>query len=359
MARKPKICVIGGGTFGIMHLRTFHQLENDGGCEFLAVADINEELLAQRKEEFGIRTYTDFGEMIDKEKPDGVTIATPDHLHRKIALDAIKRGVHVLVEKPLDVTVAGCNEIIDAAKGANVLLQVDFHKRYDPYHQELARNAREGKFGEIEYGYAWMEDRIEVPRDWWPSWAKDSSPAWFLAVHMVDLFLWTARTRGKRVLATGVRKKLESIGVSGWDSINIFAELERDITFQCQVSWILPDAYEAIVNQGIRVVGTEGLMEVDSQNRGSETCFTSDGKMATQNLGFFRETKNKAGEVVYGGYGIEAIADFAENVAFLLDGGTIDGLAGTYPDGVDGLEATQIVAAAHESIETGKAIDIQ
>jgi len=358
MSRVPRICVIGGGTFGVMHLKAFHQLADDGKCEFCALADVNSDLLDKRRQEFGMRTYTDYVEMIEKEKPDGVTVATPDHLHRRIAVEAMKHGVHVLVEKPLDVTVQGCVEMIRAAEADDLLLEVDFHKRYDPYHQELCRLAREGKFGEIEYGYAWMEDRIEVPRDWWPSWAKDSSPAWFLAIHMVDLFLWIAQTTGKRVYATGVRKKLASMNISAWDSMSIFAELDRDITFQCQVSWILPDAFEAIVNQGIRILGTEGVMEVDSENRGAESCFQSDESMITYNLGFFRETKDRSGNTVYYGYGIEAIADFASNVQFLVNGGKLLELKGKYPDAYDGLEATKIVAAAHESLSTGRLVEI-
>jgi len=358
MARKPRICVIGGGRFGLMHLRTFRQLGNEGRCEFLALADLDEDLLARRRDEFAVNTYVDYAEMIEQERPDGVTIATPDHLHRKIALDAIDRGVHVFVEKPLDVTAAGCREIIEAAAGRGLLLEVDFHKRYDPYHMELQHLARDGKFGDVEYGYAWMEDRIEVPRDWWPAWAGESSPAWFLAIHMVDLFLWVARTRGRRVFATGVRKKLPSIGVDAWDSIQIHCEMERDVAFQCQVSWILPDSFEAIVNQGIRVVGTEGIMEVDSQNRGTESCFASDGGMTTHNKGFFLEKKNKAGETVFGGYGIEAIADFADNLSHLLGGGTLQDLDDTYPDGTDGLEATRIVEGAHLSLQTGRVIEL-
>jgi len=350
--------VVGGGTFGVMHLRTFRQLESEGRCEFLALADVNEELLAQRRGEFGMRTYTDYREMIECEEPDGVTIATPDHLHRRIALDVIASGTHAFVEKPLDVTPDGCREIIEAAREKGLLLEVDFHKRYDPYHQELRRLAAEGKFGEVEYGYAWMEDRIEVPRDWWPAWAAHSSPAWFLAIHMVDLFLWVAQTRGRAVYATGTKKKLRSLGIDAWDAVSITAQCERDISLQCQVSWILPDAFEAIVNQGIRVVGTEGIMEVDSQNRGAQSCFGADNRMATHNLGFFREYTDKAGRTLYGGYGIEAIADFADNLSYLLDGGDLTALAGQYPDGGDGLEATKIVAAAHESLETGKLINI-
>jgi len=358
MASKPKICVIGGGTFGEMHLRTFRQLENEGRCEFQALADIDEGLLEERRCDYGMRTYTDYIQMIEREEPDGVTIATPDHLHRELALEAIERGVHVFVEKPLDVTAEGCREIIDAADEAGLLLEVDFHKRWDPYHLELKRLAEEGKFGEIEYAYAWMEDRIEVPRDWWPDWAGRSSPGWFLAIHMVDLFRWIADTRGLAVYATGVKKKLASIGVDAWDSISLSVRMEKDISFQCQVCWILPDAFEAIVNQGLRVVGTEGIMEVDSQDRGADSCFAAEDRTQSYNLGFFRETTNKAGETVYGGYGIDAIADFADNLSYLLDGGRLDELEGQYPDGVDGLEATKIVQAAHESLETGKLIDI-
>ncbi len=358
MARRPKICVVGGGQFGLMHLRAFRQLEREGRCQFLALADINETLLEERRREFGMRTYADFAEMLEREQPDAVTIATPDHLHREIALHAINAGMHVLVEKPLEVTVEGCSQLVEAARAGKTLLQVDFHKRYDPYHAELCRLAREGKFGEIQYGYAWMEDRVEVPRDWLSAWAAESSPAWFLAVHMVDLFRWVAQTRGRRVYATGVRKKLPAIGVDTWDSISMSVEMEGDITFQCQASWILPEAFEAVVNQGIRVVGTDGIMEVDSQNRGAESCFASDDRMVTPNLGFFRETQDTAGQAVYGGYGIDAIADFADNVAFLMEGGKLTDLAGRYPDGVDGLETTKIVAAVHESLATGKLVEI-
>lgn len=358
MSVKPRICVIGGGIFGLMHLRAFHQLKQEGRCEFLALADVSEKTRRLREQEFGVRTYADFREMLDKEKPHGVTIATPDHLHRAIAMEALNRGVHVFVEKPMDITVEGCREMVEAAASRGLVLEVDFHKRYDPYHQQLYRLAREGKLGQIEYGYAWMEDRIEVPRDWWPSWAGQSSPAWFLAIHMVDLFLWVAQTRGRRVFATGARKKLASIGVDAWDSISMHAELEGDISFQCQVCWILPDAFEAVVNQGMRIVGTEGMMEVDSQSRGAESCFASDGKMATYNLGFFTERRDKAGNLTYCGYGLEAITDFADNLAHVLGGGSLAELAGKYPSGYDGLEATKIVAAAHQSLDTGRTIDV-
>jgi predicted dehydrogenase len=175
---------------------------------------------------------------------------------------------------------------------------------------------------------------------------------------VVDLFCWVAQARGLRVHATGARRKLPTIGVDAWDSVCFTVEMERDVTLQCQTSWVLPDGFEGIVNQGIRIVGTEGIMEVDSQNRGTECCFASDGRMTTPNLGFFCERQDAQGEKVYGGYGIDAIRHFVDNVAFLMDGGALASLAGTYPSGEDGLEATRIVAAAHQSLARGGVVDV-
>ncbi|MBM4084982.1 MAG: Gfo/Idh/MocA family oxidoreductase [Planctomycetes bacterium] len=349
-----KIGIIGGGKFGEMHLRAFIQLQREGRAELVGLADINKDLLKSREEQYGVKGFTDYMEMIRVAKPDAVSVATPDFLHRKIAVDALRAGRHVLVEKPLDVTVAGCQEMIKAAQAKKLLLQVDFHKRYDPYHQELAKNVAAGKLGEIEYGYAWMEDRIEVPRDWFPGWAPKSSPGWFLGVHMYDLIRWIIKSNGAQVSATGVKKRLKGLGVDTYDSIQAKILFESGASFTVDSSWILPDGFEAIVNQGIRMVGTEGIMEVDSQNRGAESCFSGkNGGMATYNLGFFKEGKDKSGRTYFRGYGIESIQDFALNVNHLLEGGKLADLKDQYADGVDGLEVTKIAVAVHKSADAG------
>ena len=356
--KTAKIGIIGGGKFGEMHLRAFRQLESEGKARLVALADVNEKLLADRQKQYGVKPYTNYLQMIEKEKLDGVSVATPDFLHRKIAVDCLRAGAHVLVEKPLDTTVEGCREMIAAAEKSRVLLQVDFHKRYDPYHQELEKLARAGRFGRIQYGYSWMEDRIEVPRDWFPQWAPKSSPAWFLGVHFYDLARWIIQSNGREVYATGMKDKLKSLGVDTYDSICAMVVFESGVTFCFETSWILPDSFEAIVNQGIRIVGSEGIMEVDSQNRGAESCFAGGG-MATHNLGFFKETRDKDGRTVYSGYGIESIQDWALNVNFLLNGGKLADMKGKYADGNDGLEVTKIAVAVHRSLETGKVVKLK
>ena len=354
---RPKLAVVGGGKFGLMHLRAYKQLEREGRAELVGLCDINEDLLARRRQEFGVRTYTDYRELIERERPDGVSVVTPDHLHRDIGLFALGADCHVLIEKPLEVTVEGCRELTELADRRGRILMVDFHKRYDPYHQALRAQVRAGRLGEVLYGYAHMEDRIEVPRDWWPGWAAASSPVWFLGVHMFDLIRWVIGSDPVRVHASGRKKKLADLGIDTYDCIQTKVEFASGATFTVDASWVLPDGFEAVVNQGIRVVGTEGIMEVDSQDRGARSCFAGEG-MATYNLGFFEEARDKRGQVVYSGYGIASIQDFALNVAHLLAGGSLEELAGTYADGHDGLQVTRVAVAAHQSLRSGEVVEL-
>ena len=353
-----KIGIVGGGKFGLMHLRTFTQLRRDGRVESVALAEINEELLEERRREFDVEGYTDYHEMLEKADLDGVTVVTPDFLHRQIALDCIAAGKHVLIEKPLDTTVEGCEQIASAAEKAGVIVQVDFHKRFDQFHIELRNAIAAGELGMPEYGYAWMEDRIEVPRDWFPHWAPQSSSGWFLGVHMIDLFRWCIGERnGKRVWASGQKHKLVSLGIDAWDAVQAKIEFEDGISFHLDTSWIMPDNFEAVVNQGIRIVGSEGLGEVDSQDRGARLS-TPTGGHRTFNPVFFLEKTDPDGVTRYTGYGVESIATFAEHLEFLRGGGTLEDLAGHYADARAGLEVTRIAEGIHRSLETGGIVEL-
>ncbi|MBI2841901.1 MAG: Gfo/Idh/MocA family oxidoreductase [Armatimonadetes bacterium] len=351
-----KTGVVGAGRFGIMHLRAFSQLESGGVAELAAIAEANPKRAEELKEEYECPIYTDYKEMLEKEDLDAVGIATPDHLHREISVAAAKAGKHILVEKPLDVTREGCEEIIRAANDAGVLLQVDFHKRYDPDHRAIESRVQAGDLGEILYGSVYMEDRIEVPSEWFTTWADSSSPAWFLGVHFYDLVRWIMKSNAISVYATGTKKRLvNDFGINAFDSINAKVNFDNGATFNFDTSWILPKGFEAIVNQEIRLVGTKGVFECDSQDRGSRSCIVDEG-MRTYNNNFQNKSLDKYGRTIYRGYGIESIQDFAYNAAFLKGGGALEELEGKYPSGEDGLEATRIAVAVHESIRTGEIV---
>ncbi|MCC6484969.1 MAG: Gfo/Idh/MocA family oxidoreductase [Armatimonadetes bacterium] len=355
---RVRIGIVGAGIFGAMHLKAFSQLARDGKCDLVGFVARRKEQREQREAEFGVPGFTTLAEMIERASPNAITVVTPDNAHREFVLEAAACGIHSLSEKPLDTTEQGCREMIDACASAGVFLQVDFHKRYDPDHQAAQKAVRGGRIGSPLYGNVHMEDRIEVPTQWVKSWAGQTSPAWFLGVHFYDLARWILGSEPKRVYATGFKERLKNdFGLDAYDCINARVDFENGATISFDTSWILPQGFEAIVNQGIRLVGTLGMFEVDSQDRGTISCIDGEG-MRTYNNNFYREYTDKDGSVSYAGYGIESILDFVYNVRYVLENGAGSAPHGVWAGGFDGLQATRMALAAHESIETGRAVDL-
>lgn len=354
-----RIAVIGAGRFGQTHLDVFSQLASSGIARLAAIAEVNAARADELRERYACPVYADYRQMLAREPVDAVSIATPDHLHREIAVAAAQAGKHVLVEKPLDLTVEGAEAMVRAAREAGVLLQVDFHKRYDPDHQTIERRVRGGDLGEILYGSVHMEDRIEVPLTWFPKWAASSSPAWFLGVHFYDLVRWILKSEPVSVTATGRKGTLlHDHGIDTYDAVNAKVDFENGATFSFDTSWVLPAGFEAVVNQGLRIVGTKGIFECDSQDRGTKSCLEGEG-MATYNNAFKREANDRAGRPCLRGYGVESLEDFAGNVAFLLGGGRREDLHGVWASGEDGLEVTRLAVAVHESVASGRPVRLR
>ena len=316
-----RIGVIGGGTFGINHLRAFRQLGYTGQAELVALADVNEERCKHASRNSPSEATPTTGRCWRKKTWTRVAIVTPDHLHREIAVYLCRAGKHVLVEKPLDVTVAGCREMIDAAQQANVLLQVDFHKRYDPEHEQVQIAVRNGELGEILYGYAHMEDRIEVPVDWFPAWAGQSSPVWFLGVHFFDLVRWIWAATPKRVFATGQRRHPE---VDGGRHVRRRADArrvrERGRRLLSRRPGFCRAEFEAVVNQGMRLVGTKGVWEVDTQDRGVAAPASKAPACGLGTAAFSASARTNVAGLNSAATAPRASRTLRLNVNFLLDG---------------------------------------
>jgi len=354
---KVRVGVIGGGTWGNYHLLAASQMAAEGLVELVAIADPHESSAVRRSQEYTIKPYLDYCQMIEQENLDAVTIATPDHMHREIVVYAVGKGLHVLIEKPLDLTTAGCRQMVDAAQARGVLLMVDFHKRYDVYNQDIMQKVHQGKLGTLQHIYAYMEDKITVPTQMLRAWAGETSPFWFIGVHKLDLVRWVTGLEPVSVLAKGCKGKLSAQGIDTYDSVSVFVEMEGGVTCTIEVNWIIPGHFEALVNQGLRIVGTEGMIEIDGQDRGLRYC-VSDGGMSTPNLGAIHIQDSILGYKMVSGYYVDPIKDFLRNVSFLQSGGRIEQLSGRYPSGMDGMKATQVAEAVERSIKELRAVRI-
>lgn len=358
LAKKVRFAVIGGGTWGNNHLLAARQLEADGVVELVAIADQHEPTAVKQADAYNIKKYIDYKQMIQHEELDAIGIATPDHLHREIALFAMEHAKHVLVEKPLDLTTTGCRQIVETAQHQNVLLMVDFHKRYDPYNLDMMQKVRAGKIGTPQTAYAYMEDKITVPLKMLKNWAAESSPFWFIGVHKLDLICWITGTEPACVFAQGHKGKLTEHAIDTYDSVSARIVMEDGLSCTIDVNWIIPEGFEALVNQGLRIVGTEGLIEIDGQDRGLRYC-ASDTGMLTPNLGSLNIQDSTLGHKLVSGYYVDPIKDFLFKTSFLKNGGQLASLDEQYPSGLDGLRATRVAEAVDKSIREQRVVEIQ
>jgi len=353
-----RFAVIGGGTWGNNHLLAAKQLEAEGKVDLIAIADQYEPTAIKQAAAYNIKKYVDYKQMIIDEDLDAVGIATPDHLHREVALFAMEHGKHVLVEKPLDLATSGCRQMVDTAQKQQVMLMVDFHKRYDPYNLDVMQKVHSGRIGKPQVAYAYMEDKITVPLQMLKNWAAESSPFWFIGVHKLDLICWITGDEPVSVFAHGHKGKLAGCGLDTYDSVSAHILMKNGLTCTIDVNWIVPEGFEALVNQGLRIIGMEGIVEIDGQERGLRYC-AHEGGMTTPNLGALNVQDSPLGHKLVSGYYVDPIKDFLSNVYYLNNGGHLSELDGRYPSGADGLRATRVAEAVDRSIREQRVVEIE
>lgn len=356
--KKVRVGVVGGGVWGEHHLAASRQMEREGFAELVCVAAYSQKTASKKSQEYGIQGYTDYQEMLEKENLDLVTVATPDHLHREVTLYALEQNCHVLVEKPLDLSSSGCQDMIDLAHQNNRLLMVDFHKRYDPYMMEIRSRVLSGDIGTPYYGYFYMEDKITVPLENLSKWAEESSPFWFIGVHKVDLLRWIIGQEIVQVFAQGYKGKLEENGVNALDAVSANLLLEGGFSCTIDVSWVIPENFESLVNQGIRIVGSNGLIEVDTQDRGLKLCTVDDGLQSINKFAYHSQATPQGYQAV-SGYYVDPIKDFIRKTHYVVNGGDEKQVIGSFPSGSDGMIVTRVAEAVDESLSTGKIIKLK
>jgi UDP-N-acetylglucosamine 3-dehydrogenase len=142
---KLSVGVIGVGAMGKNHARLYSELPN---VELIGVADVNEILATSIAQTYGCKPYADYHDLLDGNL-DAVSIAVPTTLHNKVALDAIKKGINVLVEKPIADTVENADEIIKAARENRIKLMVGHVERFNPAIIKLKELIDSGLLGDV------------------------------------------------------------------------------------------------------------------------------------------------------------------------------------------------------------------
>jgi len=232
------------------------------------------------------------------------------------------------------------------------VLQVDFHKRPDPYHNQLPDiiQGGAGQIGEVLNGYAWMKDQIVVPEVWFRGWAHKASSFSFLGSHMVDLVAFAMDfPQAVKVTATGHKKKLASLGIDSYDDIVAMVEFDNGANVVFDTNWVMNESFPSIVYQGFELWGTEGHIRIDSTRRGEELT-TNDG-FKFVNKGFIAGTTDDEDNYYETGYRAIPFINFARDVSAFLSGKrTREEISGKI-SGDQALISTAVLRAATISAE--------
>src|SRR5579884_2326115 len=144
-----KAAVAGTGLIAtVKHLPAWNRIPDL--ATLVAIADVDAERGAQVAQQFNVpRAYTDLGELLEREKPDVVDICTPPRTHAPLAIQAMRGGAHVLVEKPFAVTVEECDEILEVANETGRSVCVGHSDLFYPSYMRIRRAVQGGAIGEF------------------------------------------------------------------------------------------------------------------------------------------------------------------------------------------------------------------
>ncbi len=147
-----RTALVGTGWWGTNIVREAIRSES---CQIVALCDVDSRQRDAAASEIRSlcadepRPYADYREMLEREKPEIVIVATPDHWHPLIAIAAVQAGAHVYVEKPICHTIAEGNAMVAAARAADRVMQVGTHRRVSPHNVEGMKFLKEGNAGKI------------------------------------------------------------------------------------------------------------------------------------------------------------------------------------------------------------------
>ena len=220
---KKNIAVVGCGYWGKNLVRNFFEL----GALY-SVSDVNSEIAKKFADQYQVN-YLKFDETINDENVKGVVLSVPAKHHSSMAVDAIKKGKHVFVEKPIALNEKEINVMIETAKDNNVKLMVGHLLHYHPIFKEIKNIVKEGQIGKLQYIHS---NRLSFGR-----FRSEEDIIWSFAPHDISMILSLANEKPSIVKCNSKSIIKENHA----DIANIFMEFPSGLKSNISVSWINPN----------------------------------------------------------------------------------------------------------------------
>ena len=189
-----KYALIGCGRISVNHVAAAQKNK----LEIAALCDIVPEAIEDKFQKFDlsetVRRYADYKEMLSIEKPELVAIATESGKHAQIALDCIAAGANLIIEKPIALSIADADAIIQAAEAKGVVVSACHQNRFNKSIQKIREAMENKRFGRLLHGTAHIrwnrgEDYYKQA-PWRGTWEQDGGALMNQCIHNIDLLRW-------------------------------------------------------------------------------------------------------------------------------------------------------------------------
>ena len=233
----------------------------------LHIAEIDPDRLEEvSAENNAASATTDYHDLLSIENLSAVMISTtPESIHYSMAKDSLQAGKHVLLEKPMSLTLAEADELIELARKNNLKFTIGYSQRFNPKFAFVHKSLRDGSIGKAVSGMVSrhitrsLGDKI--------SSRIQLSPAAMEATHDIDFVLWCMEpAKPIRVYAQsgyGVMKEKNGLEDTMW----IIITLDNGVVLTIGAGWTMPPGYHNYSGTWIEIVGTEGMLVVDDTHR--------------------------------------------------------------------------------------------
>jgi len=267
-----KLGVIGAGAIGDLHMGAFRQLR---GVEVTAITDTYLPQAEKRAEEHGIgKVHASPEALLADPEIDAVVVAVPNKFHAPLAIEALRLGKHVLLEKPMSINSESALQIVQEKERSGKVLMMAHQKRFEGISRALKAEIDKGRFGTIYNAKTGWLRRKGIPG--WGSWftrmdEAGGGPLIDIGVHMLDLTLYMMgnprpiSVYGSTYAEFGPKKQ----GIGGWGTPNwegyydvedlatALIKFDNGATLSLEVSWAAHAA--GLTDEPfVHLMGTEG-----------------------------------------------------------------------------------------------------
>lgn len=267
MSDRIRVGVIGAGIMGRQYVRIY---QDHPYARVTAVAAGHAENAARVAQQFGVENATaDWRSITESPEIDAVCVALPDSMHFAATASALAHGKHVLIEKPMTTDLSEADELVRMAERSGLKVQVAFNHRWlAPYHQGRLSIAS-GEIGRPLTAYARKNDTIFVPTQFIP-WAAQTTPAWFLSCHDIDLVTWFFGSEPVEARAWGIRQVLVAQGIDTYDMIQAQVRYASGAIATFESGWVHPNTFPTMVDSFIGLVAERGHLHFDRKRESLE-----------------------------------------------------------------------------------------